>query len=77
MKKYKFRKKDIYQLNDKHNNWQNCTAEEMEQIKQNAPLKFEFKEDKKPEPTPSMIIKDEPIDSPKDLSKPKRTKKND
>lgn len=52
--KYEFRKRANYRVNDKHIDWQKCTEKQKQQIEQSAGAKFEFREVKKPKPTPSM-----------------------
>lgn len=52
--KYEYRMREIYRKNDKHTEWQKCTAAQKEQIEKSAGAKFEFREVKKPEPTPNM-----------------------
>lgn len=37
-----------------HRDWRPCTVEEKDRIEKQYPYKFEFKENKPPEPTPSM-----------------------
>lgn len=52
--KYEFRKRAIYRVNDKHIDWEKCTESQKAQLEASAGDKFEFREIKKPEPTPNM-----------------------
>lgn len=55
-KKYSYRKKKQYARTAKDYVWQPCTTKEKERLENgNVGYKFEFKENKPPEPTPNMI----------------------
>ena len=51
---YEYRMREIYRKNNKHAKWLKCTESQKQQLETSAGNKFEFRELKKPEPTPSM-----------------------
>ena len=55
-KKYSYRKKKHYARTAADYVWKECTIAEKERLENgNAGYKFEFNENKPPEPTPNMV----------------------
>ena len=62
MAKTKFEYRALNKHNKVHKDWKSCTIKEREKIEMQFPKKFEFRENKPPEPTPSMVEKDKIVE---------------
>ena len=62
--KISYRKKRQFWVSNKEVAWQPCTEAQKAQIETSAPNRFEFKEEKKPKPTPSMEKAKKDVEKP-------------